>query len=118
LTEYFQDHFDQLDEDSRRRLHTNPLRILDSKNPEMQALILGAPRLSDHLDEESGIHFQTLCGQLDSLGVEYQVNPRLVRGLDYYTRTVFEWVTEELGAQGGVCSGGRYDGLVAQLGGK
>ncbi len=106
-----------LDEDSRRRLVSNPLRILDSKNPEVQALVADAPRLLDALDETSRAHFQSLCSVLDSAGLSYVVNPCLVRGLDYYTRTVFEWVTTDLGAQGTVCAGGRFDQLVEQLGG-
>jgi histidyl-tRNA synthetase len=118
LVHYFQQHHDQLDEDSQRRLHTNPLRILDSKNPALAALIAAAPKLTEHLDEESRTHFKELCSQLDAAGVPYQINPCLVRGLDYYGRTVFEWVTDKLGAQGTVCAGGRFDGLVEQLGGK
>ncbi len=118
LVDYFTRHLEQLDEDSRRRLHSNPLRILDSKNPRMQALIEEAPRMSEHLDEESREHFAQLLAYLDEAGVGYQVNPRLVRGLDYYNRTVFEWVTDRLGAQGTVCAGGRFDSLVGQLGGK
>ncbi len=118
LIDYFEQHQSELDEDSQRRLHSNPLRILDSKNPEMQALNEAAPKLIDHLDEESKQHFQRLCQILDSVGIEYDINPRLVRGLDYYGKTVFEWVTDQLGSQGTVCAGGRYDGLVAQLGGK
>ena len=118
LVAYFKEHYDQLDDDSKRRLESNPLRILDSKNPEMQALNEAAPKLIDHLDAESKHEFDTLCKQLDAAGLEYEVNPRLVRGLDYYGKTVFEWVTEHLGSQGTVCAGGRYDGLVAQLGGK
>ena len=118
LVTYFSAHLDALDEDSRRRLHTNPLRILDSKNPAMQALIEGAPRLADHLDEESRAHFDALKAMLDASGMDYVVNPRLVRGLDYYSRTVFEWMTDRLGAQGTVCAGGRYDALVERLGGK
>ena len=118
LVEYFRDHYDALDEDSRRRLETNPLRILDSKNPEMQDLIEAAPALHDSLDQESRDHFDELTDILDKTGVSYEVNQRLVRGLDYYCHTVFEWVTETLGAQGTVCGGGRYDGLVEQLGGK
>jgi histidyl-tRNA synthetase len=117
LVNYFRAHESQLDADSRRRLEGNPLRILDSKNPDMQALIAGAPSLADHLDAESREHFATLRASLDAMGIEYIVNPRLVRGLDYYTRTVFEWITDALGAQDAVCSGGRYDGLIAQLGG-
>ena len=118
LVGYFQDHHADLDEDSQRRLHSNPLRILDSKNPDMQALIAAAPALLDSLDEQSRDHFSELTAILDRTGVEYVINQRLVRGLDYYCHTVFEWVTESLGAQGTVCGGGRYDGLVAQLGGK
>ncbi|WIO75252.1 histidine--tRNA ligase [Porticoccaceae bacterium LTM1] len=109
---------DQLDEDCKRRLVTNPLRVLDSKNPEVQALLVDAPSLQDYMDEESKVHFQRLCELLDAAGVSYEVNPKLVRGLDYYSKTVFEWVTDSLGAQGTVCAGGRYDGLVEQLGGK
>ena len=118
LVEYLNAHQDQLDDDSRRRLSTNPLRILDSKNPDMQALIEAAPKLHDYLDEESRDHFEGLKALLDAAGVSYRVNLRLVRGLDYYGKTVFEWVTDRLGAQGTVCAGGRYDGLVEQLGGK
>ena len=118
LAAYFGAHQDALDDDSRRRLQGNPLRILDSKNPAMAPLIAGAPRLLDALDEESRAHFEGLCRLLDEAGVSYRINPRLVRGLDYYTKTVFEWVTDRLGAQGTVCAGGRYDGLVAQLGGR
>ena len=118
LQEYFRSHQAQLDEDSRRRLEGNPLRILDSKAPAMQELIEGAPLLTEHLDPESRAHFAALRAGLDCLGVAYEVNPRLVRGLDYYSRTVFEWVTDALGAQDAVCSGGRYDGLLAQLGGE
>ena len=118
LVEYFTGHADQLDEDSQRRLHSNPLRILDSKNPEMQTLIENAPKLQDHLDDESTEHFQALKSLLDAAKIPYVVNSRLVRGLDYYNKTVFEWVTTELGAQGTICAGGRYDGLVSQLGGK
>jgi histidyl-tRNA synthetase len=118
LVEYFQDHSDALDEDSQRRLQSNPLRILDSKNPDMQVLIEAAPALRDSLDAQSQDHFSELTDILDKTGVAYQVNQRLVRGLDYYSHTVFEWVTESLGAQGTVCGGGRYDGLVEQLGGK
>ena len=117
LVEYFSDHRDSLDDDSLRRLEKNPLRILDSKNPDMGALIEAAPEITDHLDTESDEHFARLKEILTAAGVSYAVCPRLVRGLDYYTRTVFEWVTDSLGAQGAVCSGGRYDGLVEQLGG-
>lgn len=118
LIDYFQSHLSELDEDSTRRLQTNPLRILDSKNPAMQGLIAGAPVLADYLGAESRTHFQGLTRILDALGITYQLNPRLVRGLDYYSKTVFEWVTNELGSQGTVCAGGRYDGLIEQLGGK
>ena len=118
LTRYFRDHHAKLDADSQRRLEGNPLRILDSKNPEMQSIIAGAPLLPEHLDAESRQHFDVLRGMLDSLGIAYEVNPRLVRGLDYYSRTVFEWITDALGAQDAVCSGGRYDGLITQLGGE
>jgi histidyl-tRNA synthetase len=118
LVEYFRAHLAALDEDSLRRLDANPLRILDSKNPALAAVIAGAPRLTDHLDVESAEHFARLRSHLDTAGIAYAVNPRLVRGLDYYTRTVFEWVTTDLGSQDAVCSGGRYDGLVAQLGGE
>ncbi|TVO71193.1 histidine--tRNA ligase [Sedimenticola selenatireducens] len=118
LVAYLSAHSEQLDEDSQRRLNSNPLRILDSKNPDMRALIESAPSLMDHLGEESRAHFDSLCSGLDAAGVAYVINPRLVRGLDYYARTVFEWVTDKLGAQGTVCAGGRYDGLVEQLGGK
>jgi histidyl-tRNA synthetase len=117
LTAYFSAHESVLDADSKRRLAGNPLRILDSKNPDMQRLIAGAPLLFDSLDAESRAHFDTLCAQLKSAGVDYEVRPHLVRGLDYYTRTVFEWTTDALGSQSTVCAGGRYDGLVAQLGG-
>ncbi|MBT8087374.1 MAG: histidine--tRNA ligase [Gammaproteobacteria bacterium] len=118
LVDYFNGVKSQLDEDSIRRLEQNPLRILDSKNPDMQALVEGAPVMLDYLDEESAQHFDELKALLDSAGIEYTVNRRLVRGLDYYSRTVFEWVTDALGSQGAVCSGGRYDGLVEKLGGR
>jgi histidyl-tRNA synthetase len=118
LVDYFSGVKSALDEDSIRRLEQNPLRILDSKNPEMQAIVAAAPVMLDFLDEESSEHFQALKGLLDAAGVAYSVNPRLVRGLDYYSRTVFEWVTDALGSQGAVCSGGRYDGLVEKLGGR
>src|SRR5579862_8172601 len=118
LQAYFKAHEAALDADSRRRLQGNPLRILDSKVPAMQALIQGAPLLSDYLDEPSREHFATLCALLDGLKIPYTINPRLVRGLDYYTHTVFEWVTDALGAQDAICSGGRYDGLISQLGGE
>ena len=118
LVQYLESNGDALDEDSRRRLHTNPLRVLDSKNPAMQDLIAQAPRLYDDLDEESLRHFEDLQAALRASAVAYTLNPRLVRGLDYYNRTVFEWTTDRLGAQGTVCAGGRYDGLIAQIGGK
>ena len=118
LVEYLETHRDQLDEDSLRRIYKNPLRVLDSKNPELKSLIANAPDLHDYLDEESVEHFERLKVYLDAAGVAYTINPRLVRGLDYYCKTVFEWVTDSLGAQGTVCAGGRYDGLVEQLGGK
>lgn len=118
LVEYLQQHFDKLDSDSQRRLETNPLRVLDSKSPETQEVLKNAPSLMDHIDEESKVHFEELLARLDKAGVNYVVNPTLVRGLDYYCKTVFEWVTTSLGAQGTVCAGGRYDGLVEQLGGR
>ncbi|MCL6415359.1 histidine--tRNA ligase [Aestuariirhabdus sp. Z084] len=118
LVEYLLGHKDSLDEDSVRRLESNPLRILDSKNETTQQLLKDAPVLSDYLDDESREHFAKLRAMLDEAGIAYEVNPRLVRGLDYYGKTVFEWVTDQLGAQGTVCAGGRYDGLVEQLGGK
>ena len=118
LVEFLNDRSDELDEDSRRRLETNPMRILDSKVPTTQALLSGAPQLKDFVDAQSQQHFEDLCAILDAAKVEYQVNPKIVRGLDYYNRTVFEWVTDSLGAQGTICGGGRYDGLVEQLGGK
>jgi histidyl-tRNA synthetase len=118
LVTYFRGYESRLDADSRRRLEGNPLRILDSKNPEMRDIVDGAPLLTDHLDPESKEHFDAVCSMLRDVGVAYQVNPRLVRGLDYYTRTVFEWITDALGAQDAVCSGGRYDGLISQLGGE
>jgi histidyl-tRNA synthetase len=118
LVEYFSGVKSRLDEDSIRRLDQNPLRILDSKNPEMQDVVAAAPAVLDYLDPESSDHFQELRGLLEAAGVSFVVNPRLVRGLDYYSRTVFEWVTDALGAQGAVCSGGRYDGLVEKLGGR
>jgi histidyl-tRNA synthetase len=117
LVEYFRGHAAVLDEDSRRRLEGNPLRILDSKNPAMREVVAGAPLITDHLDDASARHFEGLRARLEDAGVSYTLNPRLVRGLDYYSRTVFEWITGDLGAQDAVCSGGRYDGLVAQLGG-
>lgn len=118
LSDYLGERKEQLDEDSLRRLESNPLRILDSKNQDMAELIANAPKLTEELDDESKQHFDELCRILDAAGVKYEINPCLVRGLDYYSKTVFEWVTSRLGAQGTVCAGGRYDGLVAQLGGK
>lgn len=118
LVGYFSGHLDQLDADSCDRLHRNPLRILDSKNPDMQSLIRGAPMLDQYLDEPSARDFALLRAMLDAGGLTYRVNPRLVRGLDYYNNTVFEWLTDRLGAQSAVCAGGRYDGLVAGSGGK
>jgi histidyl-tRNA synthetase len=118
LVKYLEGHAGQLDEDSQRRLHTNPLRVLDSKNPAMQGIIEGAPRLLDDLGEDALKHFEDLQGMLRCAGVDFEINTRLVRGLDYYNYSVFEWVTDRLGAQGTVCAGGRYDGLVEQLGGK
>ena len=118
LVSFLEQHKDKLDEDCLRRMYTNPLRVLDSKNPVIQELLNQAPKLFDYLDEESKLHFDGLCQLLDSAGIKYNINQRLVRGLDYYNRTVFEWVTNSLGAQGTVCGGGRYDGLVSQLGGQ
>ncbi len=118
LVDYLSQYKDQLDADSQRRLDTNPMRILDSKVPETQALLSDAPLLSDYLDDASKAHFDGLCARLDAAGLSYTLNPKLVRGLDYYGLTVFEWTTTALGAQGTVCAGGRYDGLVQQLGGK
>jgi len=118
LQDYFRRHIDALDADGRRRLEGNPLRILDSKHPPTQAIVANAPVLTDHLDEESKAHFAQLRAGLDALGIPYTVNPRLVRGLDYYSRTVFEWITDALGSQDAICSGGRYDGLISQLGGE
>jgi histidyl-tRNA synthetase len=118
LINFFEQHLHHLDEDARRRLYTNPLRILDSKNPAMQEIILNAPRLLDDLDEESLVHFQELQDRLQQQGIDYEINLKLVRGLDYYNRTVFEWITDKLGAQGTICAGGRYDGLIEQMGGK
>jgi histidyl-tRNA synthetase len=118
LIEYFGRYENALDADSRRRLERNPMRILDSKNPEMREIVAGAPALADYLDEESRDHFERVKTYLTDVGIAFRINPRLVRGLDYYTRTVFEWVTDRLGSQSAVCSGGRYDGLVAQLGGR
>lgn len=118
LQDYFRQHLDALDEDGKRRLEGNPLRILDSKHPPTQAIVGNAPVLTDHLDDESKAHFAELRAGLDAIGIPYTVNPRLVRGLDYYSRTVFEWITDALGSQDAVCSGGRYDGLIAQMGGE
>jgi histidyl-tRNA synthetase len=118
LVSYLRAYAEDLDEDSLRRLETNPLRVLDSKNPDLSAIIAGAPVILDHLGEASRRHFEHFCAGLAAAGIPYQVNPRLVRGLDYYNRTVFEWITDDLGAQGTVCAGGRYDGLVEQLGGR
>jgi histidyl-tRNA synthetase len=118
LIEFLEQFKEQLDEESQRRMYTNPLRVLDTKNPDVQALLVDAPELMDFLGEESRTHFSHLCELLDAVGIQYVINPRLVRGLDYYNRTVFEWVTTSLGSQGTVLAGGRYDGLVEQLGGK
>jgi histidyl-tRNA synthetase len=118
LVDYLNQHRELLDEDSVRRLDSNPLRILDSKNPDMQGMIEAAPKLMDYLDEESAQHFEQLQSLLRGAGIDFVINTRLVRGLDYYCKTVFEWVTTSLGAQGTVCAGGRYDGLVEQLGGR
>ncbi|MEW6998967.1 histidine--tRNA ligase [Colwelliaceae bacterium BS250] len=118
LLEFLSANEESLDEDSKRRMHTNPLRVLDSKNQDVQAMLVNAPKLSEYLSAESSQHFDGLCKRLDIAGIKYVINERLVRGLDYYNRTVFEWVTDSLGAQGTVCAGGRYDGLVEQLGGK
>ena len=118
LIDYFSAHADRLDEESQSRLERNPMRLLDSKNPDMQVLIDDAPRITDHLDSESAEHFAELQELLQAANIAFRINPRLVRGLDYYTRTVFEWVTDKLGSQGAVCSGGRYDGLVEHLGGR
>ena len=117
LTRYFNDNKDRLDEDSSRRLKTNPLRILDSKNKDLEAIITEAPKMIDHLDKESNEHFEALKNYLEHLDISYTVNPKLVRGLDYYNQTVFEWVSDELGSQGTICGGGRYDGLVEKMGG-
>ncbi|WP_241647188.1 histidine--tRNA ligase [Rosenbergiella metrosideri] len=118
LVAFLEQHKEVLDEDCLRRMYSNPLRVLDSKNPEVQALLNDAPKLHDYLDDESREHFAGVCQFLDDAGITYRINQRLVRGLDYYNRTVFEWVTSSLGAQGTVCAGGRYDGLVEQLGGR
>jgi histidyl-tRNA synthetase len=118
LVQYLERHRDSLDADSLRRLHSNPLRVLDSKNPLLKSVIEDAPRITDSLDAESAAHFEAVKAGLDAAGVAFRVNPRLVRGLDYYNRTVFEWTTDRLGAQGTVCAGGRYDALMEQIGGK
>ncbi len=118
LVEYLTEREEFLDEDSKRRMQTNPLRVLDSKNPQVQEALRDAPSLSDYFGEETKAHFTSLCARLDAAGIKYKLNERLVRGLDYYNRTVFEWITDSLGAQGTICAGGRYDGLVEQLGGK
>ncbi|WP_434633568.1 histidine--tRNA ligase [Chromobacterium sp. CV08] len=118
LIAYLERHVDILDEDGKRRMHSNPLRVLDTKNPALQEMANAAPKLSDYLGEESRAHYEGWKAMIAALGIEYIENPRLVRGLDYYNRSVFEWVTTELGAQGTVCAGGRYDGLIEQLGGK
>lgn len=118
MISYFEEHAEILDEDAKRRLYTNPLRILDTKNPALQEMCAGAPKLIDYLGEASMAHFAGVQRVLKDAGVPFTINPRLVRGLDYYNLTVFEWVTDKLGAQGTVCAGGRYDGLVQQLGGK
>ncbi|ORM62961.1 histidine--tRNA ligase [Pantoea rodasii] len=118
LVAFLEQHKDKLDEDCKRRMYSNPLRVLDSKNPDIQLLLNDAPTLNEYLDEDSRAHFNGLCSLLDDAGIAYSVNQRLVRGLDYYNRTVFEWVTNSLGSQGTVCAGGRYDGLVEQLGGR
>ena len=118
LVEFLEENEEHLDEDSKRRMNTNPLRVLDSKNPQVQEALNGAPKLSDYFGEETAEHFAQVCKRLEAAGINYVINEKLVRGLDYYNRTVFEWVTTSLGAQGTVCAGGRYDGLVEQLGGK
>jgi histidyl-tRNA synthetase len=118
LVSYLEQHAGELDADAQRRMHSNPLRVLDSKNPQMQALIGTAPKLADDLDQASAEAFAVLQSSLRAAGIEFSINPRLVRGLDYYNGTVFEWVTDRLGAQGTVCAGGRYDGLMEQVGGK
>ncbi|MDO6427449.1 histidine--tRNA ligase [Thalassotalea sp. 1_MG-2023] len=118
LVTFLSEKEDLLDDDSKRRMHTNPLRVLDSKNPDVQKALEGAPKLADYFGEESTKHFEGVCQRLDAAGIKYVLNDKLVRGLDYYNRTVFEWTTDSLGAQGTICAGGRYDGLVEQLGGK
>ncbi len=118
LIAYFSAHLDVLDEEAKQRLHSNPLRILDTKHPATRPIADAAPSLHDYLDPESKQHFEQLCNMLEEMGIQYRINPRLVRGLDYYSRTVFEWITEELGSQGTICAGGRYDGLVSQMGGQ
>jgi histidyl-tRNA synthetase len=118
LVEFLTEKEELLDEDSKRRMHSNPLRVLDSKNPDVQSALVGAPKLSDYFGQDSLEHFEGVCQRLDDAGIDYVINDKLVRGLDYYNRTVFEWVTDSLGSQGTICAGGRYDGLVEQLGGK
>jgi histidyl-tRNA synthetase len=118
LIAHLEKHADKLDAEAKNRLHTNPLRILDTKNPAMQEVVESAPKLIDFLGAESRAHFDAVCGMLDAAGQAYRINPRLVRGMDYYNRTVFEWVTDHLGSQGTICGGGRYDGLIEQMGGK
>ena len=118
LVDYLENFREQLDDDSERRLTTNPMRILDSKNPDTQEILEGSPRLKDFIDDTSRVHFERLCGLLSAAGVTYEINDRLVRGLDYYSKTVFEWVTDKVGAQGTICAGGRFDSLIEQIGGK
>ena len=118
LVDYLENFREQLDDDSERRLTTNPMRILDSKNPDTQEILEGSPRLKDFIDDTSRVHFERLCGLLSAAGVTYEINDRLVRGLDYYSKTVFEWVTDKVGAQGTICAGGRFDNLIEQIGGK
>ncbi len=115
---FLEQHVDVLDEDCKRRMYTNPLRVLDTKNPDVIAILADAPKLKDYFGDETNQHFNGLCNYLDALGIKYTLNDRLVRGLDYYNLTVFEWVTTALGSQGTVCGGGRYDGLVEELGGQ
>ena len=118
LVDYLENFREQLDDDSERRLTTNPMRILDSKNPDTRKILEGSPRLKDFIDDTSRVHFERLCGLLSAAGVTYEINDRLVRGLDYYSKTVFEWVTDKVGAQGTICAGGRFDNLIEQIGGK
>ena len=118
LVDYLENFREQLDDDSERRLTTNPMRILDSKNPDTREILEGSPRLKDFIDDTSRVHFERLCGLLSAAGVTYEINDRLVRGLDYYSKTVFEWVTDKVGAQGTICAGGRFDNLIEQIGGK